>query len=252
MSAEFLASLFSLHGKTAIVSGASRGIGFAIAEGLHKAGATVIGIGRSAAPAQSYAPGMAYRQCDVTDTDGFSRVCADVAGRHGSVDIYVHAAGISLTSRTEAEAIENFDKTLDVNLRAAYRCALAVTRTMRDSGGSIINVTSIGSKLGFPGNPGYVASKGGLRMLTKALALDLGSRNIRVNNLAPGYVHTAMTDKSFNDPALHQERLQHTMLKRWGKPGDVVGAAIFLASEASAYVTGQDIFVDGGWMAKGL
>jgi gluconate 5-dehydrogenase len=122
----------------------------------------------------------------------------------------------------------------------------------RSGGGSIINVTSIGAVQGFPGNPGYVASKGGLRLLTKALALDLADKNIRVNNLAPGYIHTAMTDKSFNDPQRHQERLARMMLKRWGKPDDLIGAAIFLASEASAYVTGQDIFVDGGWTAKGL
>jgi NAD(P)-dependent dehydrogenase (short-subunit alcohol dehydrogenase family) len=106
--------------------------------------------------------------------------------------------------------------------------------------------------MGFPRNPGYVAAKGGLRMLTKALALDLGCHGIRVNNLAPGYVRTAMTEASHADPVLHGERLRHMILPRWGLPDDLVGAAVFLASDASAYVTGSDLFVDGGWTAKGL
>ena len=106
--------------------------------------------------------------------------------------------------------------------------------------------------LGFPNNPGYVAAKGGLRMLTKALAVDHGADDIRVNNLAPGYVHTDMTKTSWADAAAREDRARHTVLGRWGEPQDLVGAAIFLASDASSYVTGQDIFVDGGWTAKGL
>jgi len=120
------------------------------------------------------------------------------------------------------------------------------------SGGSIINITSIGSVVGFPGNPGYVASKGGLRMMTKALAVDYGQAGIRVNAIAPGYIETAMTAGSFADPELHEQRRRHTCLGRWGSVSDMVGAAIFLASDASSYVTGQDLIVDGGWTAKGL
>jgi gluconate 5-dehydrogenase len=121
-----------------------------------------------------------------------------------------------------------------------------------NGGGSIINVTSIGSVLGFPDNPAYVASKGGLRLLTKALAMDLASYSIRVNNLAPGYIRTDMTKSSFEDPVRYAERLQGMIIKRWGNPEDLAGAAIFLASDASAYITGIDLFVDGGWTAKGL
>jgi NAD(P)-dependent dehydrogenase (short-subunit alcohol dehydrogenase family) len=117
---------------------------------------------------------------------------------------------------------------------------------------SVINVTSINSVRGFPGNPGYVAAKAGLSGLTRALATDFAADGIRVNALAPGYIATAMTTTSFNDPAMHEERRRHTMLGRWGNPDDMVGAAIFLASAASAYMTGQEIFVDGGWTAKGL
>ena len=105
---------------------------------------------------------------------------------------------------------------------------------------------------GFPGNPAYVASKGGVRALTKALALDYASKNIRVNNIVPGYVCTAMTEKSYLDEKLYSERLDRMMIQRWGKAEDLAGAAIYLASEASSYVTGIDLIIDGGWTAKGL
>jgi NAD(P)-dependent dehydrogenase (short-subunit alcohol dehydrogenase family) len=106
--------------------------------------------------------------------------------------------------------------------------------------------------VGFPDNPGYVAAKGGLRLLTKALAVDLGPRDIRVNALAPGYIHTDMTAASFADPERHAARARHTCLGRWGEVEDLVGGAIFLASDASRYMTGQDLVIDGGWTAKGL
>jgi NAD(P)-dependent dehydrogenase (short-subunit alcohol dehydrogenase family) len=253
VSNTFIEKLFSLRGRVALVSGASRGIGMAIARGFEKAGATVIGIGTSAAPAKEPVGNLSYTQCDVTDDIGFRALCDAIYRKHNGLHVYLHAAAISLPNDHSAAAIANFDKTIDVNLKAAYRCCRTVSAYMeRCGGGSIINVTSIAAVLGFPGNPGYVASKGGLRLLTKALALDLADKHIRVNNLAPGYIHTAMTDKSFRDPQRYQERLARTLLKRWGTPEDLVGAAIFLASDASAYVTGQDIFVDGGWTAKGL
>jgi NAD(P)-dependent dehydrogenase (short-subunit alcohol dehydrogenase family) len=118
--------------------------------------------------------------------------------------------------------------------------------------GSIINVTSLGAFRGFPDNPAYVAAKGGLSQLTRAFAEDLGRHGIRVNNLVPGYINTALTAASHADPVRHEQRRRHTMLGRWGEAGDLVGAAIFLASDAASYVTGQDIVVDGGWLAKGL
>jgi gluconate 5-dehydrogenase len=120
------------------------------------------------------------------------------------------------------------------------------------NGGSIINITSIGSVQGFPGNPGYVASKGGLRMLSKSLAIDFSKDNIRVNNIAPGYILTDMTKDSQTDPVLYQERLDRMIIQRWGRTEDIVGAAIYLASNASSYVTGIDLIIDGGWTAKGL
>ena len=113
-------------------------------------------------------------------------------------------------------------------------------------------ILSIGSLFFFPENPGYVASKGGLRSLTKSLALDYAKMNIRVNNIVPGYIHTEMTDKSFNDPVLNKERMNRMIIQRWGQIEDIVGAAIFLCSDSSSYVTGTDLIVDGGWSARGL
>jgi gluconate 5-dehydrogenase len=176
----------------------------------------------------------------------------DVFARAGRLDVLVNAAGISLPASEGSEA-ERFDRSLDANLRATYRaCAAVAPRMQKSGGGSIINVTSVNSVLGFPGNPGYVAAKGGLRMLTRALAIDYGSANIRVNAIAPGYIRTAMTAGSHADPAQRAARIERMIIPRYGEPDELVGAAIFLASPASSYVTGIDLFVDGGWTAKGL
>lgn len=248
----FIESLFGLAGKVALVSGASRGIGSTIAGGLEQAGARVVGVARSPRPL-SFPEGVEYRQADVCDGSQVREIVEDVFERFGRIDVYVHAAGISLQPTTPDRQLADFAQTVDVNLKAAYACAVIVAEPMRRAGGgSVIYITSIGSMLGFPDNPGYVASKGGLRMLTRALAVDFGKHNIRVNAVAPGYVRTAMTEASFTDPLLHEQRRRHTLLGRWGEAADVVGAVIFLASAASSYVTGQDIVVDGGWTAKGL
>ncbi len=249
---EFVHKLFSLEGRVAIVSGGSRGIGAAIANAYAKAGARVAAVARTAQKPAELEAGVSYRTCDVTTSGAFERVAEQVFQSEGRLDILVNAAGISLPQGGLAEA-ERFDRTLDTNLRAAYRMCLAASRHMEASGGgAIINVTSINSVLGFPGNPGYVASKGGLRMLTKALAIDLAKFRVRVNSLAPGYIRTAMTAASQADPVLREARLERMILRRFGEPEEVVGAAIFLASPAASYITGIELFVDGGWTAKGL
>jgi NAD(P)-dependent dehydrogenase (short-subunit alcohol dehydrogenase family) len=243
--------LFSLDGKVAIVTGASRGIGFAIGDGLAQAGAHVVAMARSARPDHSFAAARVEYRCVDVEEDLATHFAA-VARSYGGLDVLVNAAGISMPAEGgHDDAGSSFDRTLRVNLSAAYASCIAARPHMR-AGGSIINVTSIGSVVGFPGNPGYVASKGGLRMMTKALAVDYGPSRIRVNALAPGYIETKMTAKSFADPEAYEQRRRHTCLGRWGAVADLVGAAIFLASDASSYMTGQDLIVDGGWTAKGL
>jgi NAD(P)-dependent dehydrogenase (short-subunit alcohol dehydrogenase family) len=242
--------LFSLAGKSAIVTGASRGIGFALANGLAAAGAAVVGIARSPQPRSPFLNSVRYISADVSGAVG--ALFAEIAAAQGSIDVLVNAAGITLPNASKNQTLlADFEQTLKVNLSGPFACCIAARPHMRP-GSSIINITSVNSILGFPENPGYGAAKGGLRIMTKALAVDYGIYGIRVNALAPGYIHTDMTQRSFADPEQNERRRRHTCIGRWGTPEDLVGTAIFLASDASAYVTGQDIFVDGGWTAKGL
>lgn len=245
-----LQRLFSLDGRRAVVAGASRGIGAAVARGLAQAGAATIGCGRS--PASEWPGAFDYRCCDLADAAAFDALCADAAAATGRIDVLVFAAGVTLPAPPgDMQAVDAFERTLSLNLVAAYRTARCALPHMT-RGGSIVFVTSIGAQLAFPDNPGYLAAKGGLRQLARGLALDLGPRGIRVNALAPGYIRTAMTAGSHADPAKHAARAARTLLGRWGEPDDLVGAAVFLAADASAYVTGHELLVDGGWSAKGL
>jgi gluconate 5-dehydrogenase len=238
---------FSLDGKIAVVTGTSRGIGAAIAAGFTEAGAKVFGLSRSGTAPK----GVTAIACDLSDDAAIKRAFDQIA-KSDRLDVLVNAAGISLPA-SETSELKRFRDTLATDLTGVYAAILAAHPLLKKAGASsIINVTSINSVRGFPGNPGYVAAKAGLAGLTRALANDYARDGIRVNALAPGYVATEMTATSFADPAMHEDRRRHTMLGRWAKPDDLVGAAIFLASSASAYVTGQELFVDGGWTAKGL
>ncbi|MHB0768692.1 SDR family oxidoreductase [Bradyrhizobium sp. 5.13L] len=242
-------SAFSLAGKIAVVTGASRGIGAAIASGLQDAGAMVFGLSRSGTAPQ----GVTAIGCDLSDDGAIEHAFRTIAAKGERIDALVNAAGISLPVQSTESELARFRATVATDLTGVYATILAAYPLLKNAGSAaIVNVTSINSVRGFPGNPGYVAAKAGLAGLTRALAADYAADGIRVNALAPGYVATEMTAKSFADPVMHEARRRHTMLGRWGQPADMVGAAVFLASEASAYVTGQEIFVDGGWTSKGL
>lgn len=243
-------ALQSLSGQAAIVTGASRGIGAAIAESLRDAGVTVFGLSRTAtAPA-----GVTPVACDLANVDAIPDAVRRICDQSGTLGILVNAAGITFPPAVDEKAeLARFRQTLDVDLVAAYATCLAARPYLKRSGkASIINVTSINAKLGFPDNPGYVAAKAGLAGLTRALAVDFASDGIRVNSVAPGYVHTQMTEKSFANPVANEQRRRQTALGRWGEPKEIASVVAFLASDAAAYVTGQELFVDGGWTIKGL
>ena len=171
----------------------------------------------------------------------------------GRVDILVNVAGITRSTPSEVYPAEDWDLTLAVNLTAMFHlCKLVAQDMIPRRAGAIINISSIGGALGFPNNPAYQASKSGVLGLTRALATDWAKYNIRVNTLCPGYTHTDMTDKSFRDPRPTRRARSRTLMNRWGQPEEMVGPVIFLASDAASYVTGADLFVDGGWVAAGL
>lgn len=254
----FVDQILSLRGKTALVTGAGRGIGQAIASGLLRAEATVVMVDvdsqRLLAVTQSLRDeGLDAHSilCDLSHPDQIDSLARQIRQQFPRLDVLVNNAGITAGHDLFEYPLEDWEKTIRVNLRAPFLLVQRLAQLMQH-GGSVINITSINAELGFPANPAYAAAKGGLKQLTKALAVDLGRFGVRVNNVGPGYFETDMTANSRADPTARQQRSQRTILGRWGTPQDLVGLVIFLASDASSYITGQDIYVDGGWLAKGL
>ena len=246
----YLENIFTLKNKTALITGASRGIGAEIALAFFKSGANIICISRSKTTQKEEIKAF-YQQCDISNSKQFQKICESIDEDYGGIDILVNAAGISLPKIHNQNEFERFEKTISINLIATYQCCELVSRYMHH-GGSIINITSIAAMMGFPNNPGYVASKGGLQALTKAMASDLSKKSIRVNNIAPGYIKTDMTKQSYEKLIARKERINQMMIKRWGSAKDLIGAAIFFASDASSYTTGSSLTIDGGWTAKGM
>jgi len=242
------------------VTGAARGIGRAIAEGLASVGVAVSATDALAEElsqaGQSIAGSDARCLCiaaDLCKVDELNRVVDETLAGFGRVDILVNCAGITRPSPSENYPDEDWAKTLDVNLTAIFRlCKLVAKHMIPRQAGVIVNFASIGASLGFPNNPAYQASKGGLLQLTRALATDWAKYNIRVNTICPGYTRTAMTERSFSDEHTRTARASRNMLNRWARPEEMVGPVVFLASDAASYVTGNELYVDGGWANSGL
>ena len=250
-------NLFSLKNKVILITGAGKGIGQYLAEKIVEQNAIVYAIDKQfpKKTSKNSIKNLFKIECDITDQDKFRQVCSDIVKKKKKIDVLINNAGISIANKQPGKiyAKDKWDETLRINLTAHFSCSQEVIQYMKKrKQGSIINITSINAELGFPRNPAYVASKGGLKMLGKALAKDWGKYGIRVNNLGPGYIRTEMTKSSYSNKKLREERTKHTMLGRWGEMDDLVGPCIFLASDASGYITGQDVYVDGGWLANSI
>lgn len=241
--------VFSVAGRVIIVTGAGRGNGHAIAAGLARLGATVYGMDLEFSDRES---GFKMITCDVSNETASANVLHDIVSTDGRLDGLVNNAGISL-SPDDCYSCATFERTIEINTLAPLRLSWTAAEHMKRRGnGSIVNITSLGAHLGFTDNPAYQASKAALRQVTKAMAVDYGPFGIRINNLCPGYVVTTMTKRGYDDEQLRLARLRRMALDRWGEPEDLIGPCAFLLSDAAKYITGIDLPVDGGWLAKGL
>ena len=251
--------LFSLSGKTALVTGGSRGIGFAIAEGLARSGADIAIIARDkdrleAAGKQIQADTGKKAQVfsfDLENTEGIKGLFENIISSVREVDILVNCAG--MVGRTLAEDVEldGWNRVIKLNLTAAFVISQCFCRHRKKlgKGGKIINIGSLMCSGARAMTSAYASSKAGLLMLTKSLAVEWAKYNINVNAIGPGYIATDLTAGLQADEDFNRWVLSKTPFGRWGRPKDITGTAVFLASTASDFVTGQIVYVDGGWLA---
>jgi gluconate 5-dehydrogenase len=250
-------NLFDLSGRTALVTGSSRGLGKAIARGLAQAGASVILNGVNAerlkeAAAEMRAEGFAARACgfDVCDETAVVAAFAGLDAEDVAVDILVNNAGIQHREPMVELSIENWRRVIDTNLTSAFVVGREAAKRMIPRGrGKIINIASLTSELARATVTPYTVAKGGVKMLTKGMAAEWGAHGIQANAIGPGYMLTDMNAALVADPQFDAWVKARTPQRRWGRPEELVGAAVFLASEASDYVNGQVIYVDGGMIS---
>lgn len=251
-------SLFDLNRKTALITGSESGIGFALAEGLSSAGAKVIlnGISpKKLANGERYLKNQGAEvmtlEFDVTNSYEVKKAIDTYLKTEGNIDILINNAGINIRGDFVNFKHEDWNKIIDVNINGAMIVSQALLPHMiKNNAGKIINMCSMHSELGRASVVPYTVSKGGLRMLTKALCAELGQYNIQVNGIGPGYIETEMTQSLTHDASFNEWLKNRTPAGRWGKPEDLIGTAVFLASEASNFVNGQIIHVDGGILAS--
>ena len=251
-------SLFDLKGKTALITGSSRGLGFELARGLGRAGAALIINGRNDQTLQAATRALREEgltvhrlQMDVLDEESIGRQIPEVEKTVGPIDILVNNAGIQRRGPLEQFDRTTWQEVLDTNLTSAFLVSRQVVTSMISrQAGKIINICSLMSEVGRRTTGPYTASKGGLKMLTKAMAAEWGPHNIQANGIGPGYFLTEMTQPLADDPDFDGWVKQRTPARRWGLPSELIGTAVYLASAASDFVNGQVIYVDGGILAS--
>lgn len=236
-----------LKGKVAIVTGAGRGIGRAIAETFAEQGATVIATGRG--EEVQFDEGIEYRQLEVSAEQDWQRVVAEVVSQHGRVDVLANNAGIITYDNLHELTLTDWNNVIATNQTGVWLGMREVIPHMQaQGGGSIINISSIWGTVAVAGAHAYHASKGAVRNMSKSAAISYAQDNIRVNSLHPGFIVTPLTEAQ--DPSINAFVIDQTPMKRAGQPSEIAHGALFLASDESSFVTGSELVIDGGYLAQ--
>ncbi|WP_079509494.1 SDR family NAD(P)-dependent oxidoreductase [Mesobacillus jeotgali] len=252
---------FELNGKTAVVTGAGRGIGRAIAVGLAEAGADVAllartekDLGETAEIIENLGRKALIIPSDVTEREQVHNAITEIGSRWGKIDILVNNAGMNIRSKALDATDEEWQKIMDTNLKSAFMMSQETGKIMKDqpSGGKIINIASVAGQVALRTGVVYAATKAALMQMTKVLAMEWGQYGINVNSIGPWYFKTPLTEKLLADEAYINDILAVTPLKRIGELPELVGPVVFLSSDAGNYVTGQTLFVDGGMTIHGF
>lgn len=248
----------ALQGKVAIVTGSTRGIGRAIAEAYARAGCSVVVTSRSQADCEKVAEDLSKLggqvlpvYVDVSNIDSINLLVEKVIAYFGKIDVLVNNAGTAITKKSEELTPSDWDRVIDTNLKGVFFCTQAVARSMiHRKSGKIINVASVLGLVGEQLVLSYCVAKGGVVQMTRALALEWAKYNIQVNSICPGYMRTSMNEKELSNEKIYKHLVGKVPMRRLGVPEDVAGMALLLATEASDYITGQMLVVDGGWTAE--
>jgi NAD(P)-dependent dehydrogenase (short-subunit alcohol dehydrogenase family) len=252
-----MTTLFDLNGKVALVTGASRGLGRAMAQGLAEAGADLVITSRHLSEVEQTASELTSGgrkvlpvQADVTSTVEVEEVVARAVATMGGIDILVNNAGINIRKPALELTESDWDQTMDTNLKGCFLVAKAVGRHMLSrQTGSVVNIASMLASVVHADRAAYASSKGGLVQLTRVLAVEWAPHNVRVNAICPGPFLTELNKPILNDPEKVKYFMERLPMKRFGRPEELVGSVVFLASEASSYITGTTLYIDGGWTA---
>lgn len=243
-------SHFILKNQVVIVTGGSKGIGKEITNFLASEGCCVYSISRNH-HFKNKTPNLNQIDIDITNYNEIDRLVLKIFKKHKRINTLINCAGVSLSSNTSS--MNTIKETFETNFFALYNITKSVFNCMKiHKEGSIINISSINAKMAFSKNPGYVASKGAVSALTRSLALDYGEYGVRVNAICPGYIQSNMTKKSYNSNSLSKKRISRNIVKRWGLPKDIIGTIALLSSPQSSYITGTEIFIDGGFSINGI